>query len=205
MQIGVGKRPSYNVNFNTSNFLNGNNNNNIPMVGGFTKIKKLNNNNMNYNKQIQLQNNMGENINSPDLRRNFQVYQINSNNYFNQNNTYGESQLMKNNLIKKINIQSPNMNLQPFKNIQNKSPINSQEMFNLSIKKKQMMENRKYYLTEDNPKTRNISSEVKQNQNFIGQFQNINNNNNYINFQNQLNNINLYQNNNFDYKSNFFG
>ena len=67
------------------------------------------------------------------------------------------------------------------------------------------MENRKYYLTEDNPKTRNISSEVKQNQNFIGQFQNINNNNNYINFQNQLNNINLYQNNNFDYKSNFFG
>ena len=207
IQIGVDKRPSYNTNFNVSNFLNNNNNNKIPIVGGLTKIKKLNNNNMNYNKQIQIQNNLGGNINNINLRRNFQENQLNNNNYSNQSNTFGESQLMKNNLIKKINIQNPNMNLQPYKNIQNKTPISS-EMFNLSIQKNQIIANKNYYLTEDNQKIRNISSEIKQKPNFLEQYQNINNQNNYITFQNQLNNINLYpnnnDNNNIDYMNNFF-
>ena len=62
-QIGVNKRPSYNTNVNVSKFLN-NINNNIPIVGGYTKIKKLNSNKtniMSINNNIDLRNQINVN------------------------------------------------------------------------------------------------------------------------------------------------
>ena len=75
-QIGIDKRPSYYNNFNVSNFLN----NNIPLVGGYTQIKQINNHDIN---KMQIHNNLG--INSTNL----QEGQLIQNNSLNPNNIIG--------------------------------------------------------------------------------------------------------------------
>ena len=188
-QIGINKRPSYNNNFNVSKFLN---NNNIPMVGGYTQIKKLNNHDIN---KMQIQNNLG--INSTNL----QEGQLIQNNTLNPNSIIGG----RSHLINVVNLNNPSANLIVYKNNKNKSLIDTQEIHNVSLKKNKMMANKNYYyLTDYNiQKNRNISAEIKDKPNlFLEQYQN-----NYISFQKQLGNIYTNTNNNLQYDNygNYFG
>ena len=121
-QLGVNKRPSYNTNVNVSNFLNGVN---IPV--GYTKIKKITNNN---NINNQLINKIGMN-NTLDLRKNFAQNQLCSNTYINQNNnTFENIRNMNNNLINQFNIKNNNINLNEYHGLQNKV---KQDKFNNSL------------------------------------------------------------------------
>ena len=189
--IEINKIPSYN-NFNVSNFPNiNNNNNNIPNVGGYDKIKKLNNKKKNiFNMHIQI-----DNINK-DKRNIDKQNQLNSNNGFYQYKTFWEKQIIKNKL-NKINLQNSNNDLY-IKNAQYKSPLNWEVKFNYTIQKNRITPNKLYNLTEDNnQKNRYILTEPKQCllQDQISQFSNNTNYYNYTIFQNQLNNFNLNSNN----------
>ena len=193
-QIEVEKRPSYNTNFNITSFLN--NNSSIPIVGGNIKIRKLNSsNNNNFSNLIKMQSNINRN-NNIEIRRVDQGDQLYLNNYSNQNNTFRESQLKKNNLINKINLDNNNMNLQPFKSLQKKEPFNTQETFDMGFKKSQIIQNNNYYLTDYEQKNRNISSEIKQKPNLMFDI----NNNNYT-FPNQVNINNPYSNDNLEFNN----
>ena len=121
-QMGVNKRPSYNTNVNVSNFLN----NGIPMMLGHTKIKKLNNNNIIMNNQVQkIQNN-----NSVDKRLKIQQNQLNQMN-INPNNTFNNGRPMYN-LLNQYNLPNPSMNYQAYQNLKNKGQINPQGIINPS-------------------------------------------------------------------------
>jgi hypothetical protein len=197
-QMEINKRPSYNtksnnmafytqmgvdkrLNYTSSNLMN---NNNIPTFGGYTKIKKLNNNTSN-----RMQTNLD--INNNTFQEN-QINQLNPNNLLNQNNTMRENQFMNNKVIDNKTFVNPIRNLPQYNNVQNQTPDDTEEN-EMSLTKKKMLPNNNFYLTENNlQKNRNISAEMKDKKTlFLEQYQN-----NYIAFQNQLNNINLYENNN---------
>ena len=182
IQREMKKRPSYQNNTNAPNALNNFNvnDNSMPIVGKYTQIKSFNNN-------------ISERNNIVNIKRNYQDNQLNMNNFVNQNNSLRENQLLKNNLINKINPQNYKLDSQSYHKLHNKSPVNTPELFSLSLKNNKIMKNRQFYMTENNnnQKNRNISSEVNKNQNIIKNnlYQN---NNYYAKFQNQLNNIDLF-------------
>ena len=178
-QIGIEKRPSNNNNqYILSNLMN---NNKTPISGGYTKIKKLNNNTTNRIRNFDMDDNY------------FQENQMNLNIY--QNNIMVENQLINNNLIDKVNLINPTVKIIKQKNIQNITPTDTEDNNIMSLKKNKMPINANYYLTDNYmQKDRNISAEVKDKKTlFLEQYQN-----NYMNFQNKMNNNNLYPNNNMN-------
>ena len=111
--LGVNKRPSYNTNVNVPNFLN----NGTPMIQGYTKIRKLNNNN-HLNNQIQ-------NNNTIDKRLKFNQNQLNQMNINPNNNTFTNIRPM-NNLLNQYNLPNPRMNYKVYQNLNSKGQIKAQ-------------------------------------------------------------------------------
>ena len=206
-QMEINKRPSYNIRSNNMNFYaqigvdnrlnytssNLMNNNNTPISGGYTKIKKLNNNTSN-----RMQTNLDINNNTFQENQLNQLNQLNPNTLINQSNTMRENQFMNNKVIDNNTFVNPIRNLTQYNNVQNQTPDDTQEN-EMSLIKKKMLPNNNFYLTENNlQKNRNISAEIKDKKTlFLEQYQN-----NYVAFQNQLNNINLYENNNNNMNNN---
>ena len=164
-QMGVNKRPSYNNNFNVSNFLN---NNGAQMMMSNTKIKKLNNNSINK---------VGGNINSNsvDKRLKMQQNQLYHLNVAQNNNTFTNIRPINNNLINKYNMPSSNMNYQAYQSLQNKGQIGMMGQVGPMVTIGQLDQTKQM-----NPQTQIFNPNVRNNA-IIGNVSNIHN------FQNQVN------------------
>ena len=163
--MGVNKRPSYNTNFNVSNFLN---NNGVQMMMSNTKIKKLNNNTINK---------VGGNINSNsvDKRLKMQQNQLYHLNVSQNNNTFTNIRPINSNLINKYNMPSSNMNYQVYQNLQNKGQIGMMGQVGPMVTIGQIDQTKQI-----NPQTQIFNPNMRNNA-IIGNVSNI------PNFQNQVN------------------
>ena len=164
-QMNADKRPSYNTNYNVSNIINVyDNNSSIGLNPNFQRL------NCNPNR-ISRKTNFGINNNNYIIsQRNLQDNKINMNNYNTQIfPSSHKREFLKKNLIYNANFQdlSGDINNQRYQNTFNEIPANSEEMFNLSLKKSNIKQNHVYnfnFNENSNIKNRNESSlEVNKN------------------------------------------
>ena len=164
-QMNADKRPSYNTNYNVSNIINVyDNNSSIGLNPNFQRL------NCNPNR-ISRKTNFGINNNNYIIsQRNLQDNKINMNNYNTQIfPSSHKREFLKKNLIYNANFQdlSGDINNQRYQNTFNEIPANSEEMFNLSLKKSNIKQNHIYnfnFNENSNIKNRNESSlEVNKN------------------------------------------